>query len=336
MPKKKSKKVKALVLFSGGLDSRLVIRILQKQNVNIIAVFFRLPFNTGCCKEHNAFGFSQIRGIKLHIVDCTKGKLLEEYLKIIKKPKFSRGSGMNPCIDCRIFLLKEAGKLMKKLKIDFIATGEVLGERPLSQNKKAMQIVEQEAKLQGRLLRPLSAKLLPETESEREKLIKREKLLAIEGRQRKKQIELAKKYKINYPNPAGGCLLCEKEFSKKLKYLFDNKEIDEIKTEDIDLLKVGRHFSDKDKIIIGRNQEENNKLEQLNKKNKANYIVLEPQTPGPTALVENQQDIKLATELVAAYSDGKQGKVISIKNKKDNKIIKAKKQKRERFEKYKI
>lgn len=297
--------MKALVLFSGGLDSRLVLEILARLQIKLVAVFFNLPFGAGCCNIGCAFSFAQLKGIKLIVVDCTRGGDFKEYLKIVRKPRFGYGSCMNPCIDCRIFMLKKAKEIMEEEKADFIATGEVLGERPMSQRKNILFLVEKESKLEGRLLRPLSAKLLPETVIEKKGLIDRTKLFGIQGRSRKKQIELARRFKIKFPSPAGGCLLTDKHFSKKLKNLFKYKK--RIIPEDIELLKIGRHFwFGKDWIVVGRNEKENNKLE------KFKGVRLEPiDFPGPTVLLQGK-DIKKAKELLLRYSK-KKGK-IKIKN----------------------
>jgi len=300
---KTKKKTKALVLFSGGLDSRLAIKLLEDQlgKKNVIALFFLLPFAGGCCSDKFCvFQFCQKEGINLHIVDVTKGKLFKEYLKIIKKPKFLRGTALNPCIDCHVFMLKKAKELAEKNNIDIIATGEVLGERPLSQNKKALLLIEKEAGLKGKLLRPLSAKLLPETFAERKGLIDRNKLLDVQGRQRKRQISLARKYGISFPNPAGGCLLCEKDYCKKLKSLLEKKNLC---YEDIKLLSVGRHFEES-QIILGKNKEENMLLE------KEKGLKILPDKPGPTALIrawkDNEEElIKKAKELIQGYSKHK-------------------------------
>ena len=279
------------------MDSRLAVKILEKQlgKKNVEALFFLLPFGAGCCSDkYCVFRFTQKQGIKLNIIDFTKPPLFQEYLDIIRKPKFSRGTALNPCIDCHIFMLKKAKKLAEKNKIEIIATGEVLGERPLSQNKRALKIVEEEAGLKNKLLRPLSAKLLKETIYEKNKDIDRSKLLDIQGRQRKKQIELAKKYKISFPSPGGGCLLCEKEYCKKLKPILNKK----INYKDIKLLSIGRHFLSSS-IILGRNEKENKILE------KQQGIKLVPREPGPTALIKNKKLIKKAKELIQKYSKHK-------------------------------
>lgn len=304
----RNKKPKALILFSGGLDSRLVVMMMKEQigKKNIQPIFFVLPFGSGCCNEHCSLNFCQKYNIKLKIIDCTKGRNLKGHLKIIRKPKYGYGSGLNPCIDCRIYMLKKAKEYADKNGFDIIATGEVLNERPMSQYKKAMQIIEQESGLKGRLLRPLSAKLLSETEIEKKGLINREKLLDIRGRSRRRQIQLAKKYKINYPTPAGGCLLCEKEFARRLKPLL-NKKLTE---HDIQLLKLGRHFKNS-QIILGRDKNENKKLEiifkRLKKQDKKNAktllpLLLIPKQPGPTALIRNKNYKKEAERLIRKYS----------------------------------
>ncbi|MFH1500971.1 MAG: hypothetical protein ABIE22_03435 [archaeon] len=288
-----AKKPKSLVLFSGGLDSRLVARLLQEQT-DVTLFYVDLPFGAGCCNSHCSLNFAQKELLKMKVIDATKGKYLQDYLKIIRKPKFKRGSGLNPCIDCRIFLLKLAKRYAKEQGIEIIATGEVLGERPLSQHKKALLIVEKEVGLSGKILRPLSAKLLQETEAEKRGLVNRAKFLDIEGRSRKKQIELAKKYKITYPSPAGGCLLCEKEFVKKLKPILNKK----LTGEDIQLLKIGRHFKDSE-IILGKNHTENQILE------KAKGTKIIPLQPGPTALVKKKEDVEEAKGLIQKYTKHK-------------------------------
>jgi len=251
-------KQKVIVMFSGGLDSRLAIKIMQKQGFEIMALFFKLPFGTGCCDEGCSFNFSQLQGIKLNVFDCTKGELLQEYLDVIKNPKYGRGSGINPCIDCRIFMLKKAKEFADKEGIEIIVTGEVLGERPMSQTKRAMDLIEKESNLKGRLFRPLSAKILLETEAEKKGLIDRRKFYDIHGRRREKQIALAKKFKISYPHPAGGCLLCEKALKRRLMKLLERG----LNEKEINLVGIGRHFRIGGAwIVVGRNEKENKIIE---------------------------------------------------------------------------
>lgn len=321
------KQVKAVVLFSGGLDSRLAIKLLQEQGIEVIALHIDLPFGEGCCKKYCSFNFSQMQGVKLEIIDCTKGKLFQEYIKLLRKPKYGRGAGMNHCIDCHIFILKLAKKFTDKNKINIIATGEVLDERPMSQRIKGLKIVEEESGLKGRLLRPLSAKLLEETEAEKKGLIDRNKLLALRGRQRNIQFELAKKYNIKFPSPAGGCVLCEKDFARKLEDLFKhNKKISE---SDIELLKLGRNFRIKNiKIVIGRREEENKKLQELAKTSK-NFIVMEAKDiPSPVTIIEGKpakEEIKKAAEITARYADCEKECIVVYEEKGKKKEIKAKK-----------
>ena len=317
--KKQKPSCKALVLFSGGLDSRLVVKILQDQNIEPILVMFKLPFGGGCCNnEMCAFQFAQKHKAKLHLIDCTKGKLFQEYLEIIRDPLHKRGSAYNPCIDCRIFILKHAKKLLKKLNCQFLATGEVLGERPMSQHLQAMNTIEKQTKLENQILRPLSAKLLEPTEPENQGLVNRNKLLSIKGRNRKPQIALANKYKIQYPSPGGGCILCEKLYSEKLKDLLKHKPTKDIKSEELQILRGFRHFrSNKSnkKIILGRQESENNFLEKINKKIKWNTHL--PETSGPTAIYEDKKDKILAQQIVQAYSS----KTKSLRKKFDKLLV---------------
>lgn len=297
-------KFKALCLLSGGLDSRLACKIIQEQ-CEVEAVYFELPFGSGCCKSDCAFNFTQTAGVKLHIIDCKKGNFFRKYLRIIKNPEHGYGSAINPCIDCHIFMLKEAKKLAKKINADFLVTGEVLNERPMSQHISALKLVEKEAGAKGMLLRPLSAKLLPETEMEKRGFIDRNKLLNISGRQRTRQMELADKFNIKYPSPGGGCLLCEKEFSVKLRDLFKNDS--SINERDIELLKIGRHFRIKGvKVIVGRNEQENKILEKL--ADKKDVILEAEDVVGPITVIIKKlhissEIIKKAAELTARYSD---------------------------------
>lgn len=336
----KPRKSKALCLISGGLDSRLALMLVREQ-ADAEAVFFNLPVGSGCCKESCAFNFTQLQGIKLHVIDCTKGEMFQRYLEILRKPRHGYGSGMNPCIDCHEFMLKEANKLAKRIGAEVIVTGEVLGERPFSQHRKALDIIEKEAGLEGRLLRPLSAKLLPETILERQGKIDRNKLLDISGRSRKKQIELAKKYKIKFPSPGGGCLLCEKEFAVKLKDLFKHNK--KLSHEDIELLKLGRHFRIQEvKIVIGRNHQENLQIKSLAGKN--DLLMEAKGVPSPITLILGKKDKKAIAEaasLTARYSDApnKQVNVKYAKKKdfdKNSKKIEAEKSEEKDIERLRI
>jgi tRNA-uridine 2-sulfurtransferase len=294
-------KKKCIVLFSGGLDSRLVVKIMQEQGFEVIAVYFRLPFGCGCCDPTGcSFNFTQVQGIKLEIFDCMKGKLLQEYMEVLKKGEHGRGASVNPCRDCKIFMFERAREYGKKLGIDLIVTGEVLGERPMSQLRKSMDLIEDKSKLKGKLLRPLSAKLLPETDAEKQGLVDREKLYDIHGRRREKQMALAKKFKIKYPSPAGGCLLCAKELKKRFEFLFE-RGLDE---KEVLIAQIGRHFIINNCwIVLGRNKEENKVIEDLK-----HGEVISPEFLGPTATIldkHNKDTRGLVEELIFAYS--KQG-----------------------------
>jgi len=324
---KSKTRAKAIVLFSGGLDSRLAVCLLKEQGIEMKALHFKLPFGSGCCNDTMCnFRFSQKELLPLEIIDCTSGKSFQEYMEIVRKPKYGHGSALNPCIDCRIFMLKKAKELMKKENADFIVTGEVLNERPMSQHRSAMALVEGESGLKGKLLRPLSAKLLPETEAEKKGLVDRKKLLDIQGRSRKIQIELAKKFEITYPSPAGGCLLCEKEFCEKLSDILKQRKISE---KDIALLKIGRHFKlGKARIIVGRNQQENKQL--LSLKSAKNLVFEVPKVGSPITLLiskkPSQKEIEAAALFTARYSDSDKNEGIRVQfgQKKLDKSIKVK------------
>jgi tRNA U34 2-thiouridine synthase MnmA/TrmU len=195
-------------LLSGGLDSILAICVLREQNIRIEAVAFITPF----FGPGNAQKAVKMLNVPLHVVDIT-----DVHLQMLKKPKHGYGSGMNPCIDCHALMFREAGKLMQQWGADFLFSGEVLGERPMSQNKQSLRVVARDSGFEEYIIRPLSAKLLPITKPEHEGKVDRERLLDIQGRSRKRQMELAKQYGITeYPEPAGGCRLTEPNFSKRL------------------------------------------------------------------------------------------------------------------------
>jgi tRNA U34 2-thiouridine synthase MnmA/TrmU len=293
-------RMRAIGLLSGGLDSVLAIKLMQDQGIDVIAIHFILPFYKQIPKEElYAFKVANDLRVPLRIF-----KIGLDYLKIIRDPKHGHGSVINPCIDCKIYMLKKAKKYAKRIGAKFIITGEVLGERPMSQNYKALMTIEKEAGLERRIVRPLSAKVLPITEAEEKGWIDRSKLLDIRGRSRKKQMMLAEKYNIKeYLTPAGGCLLTYREYGNKIKDLLDNKK--RINKNDLILLKTGRHFRfDGVKIIVGRNEEENKNL--LEFKNKRDYVFEVPDHGSPITLLQGRKSrnsIKLAGSITAKYSD---------------------------------
>ena len=300
------RKVKALVLLSGGLDSILVAKILQNRDIKVIALSFRSYFfNEGMAKK----AAKNLR-IPLKVVDFSK-----EHLKMVKNPKHGYGKSINPCIDCHILMLKKAKEIMRKDKFDLVATGEVLGERPMSQNIKALKIVETQSSLKGYLLRPLSAKLLKETIPEQKGLVDRKKLFDISGRSRKRQIALAKKWQIQYyPMPAGGCLLTDPVFSQRSKELF--QLFPQCNGNDVELLKHGRHFiQDKTKIIVGRNEKENKAIKKLAKR--GDILIEMANYPGPLTLVRNYTKKKISQEIIKKAKDLTQCYSTKARDKKD-------------------
>ena len=347
--------VKALILFSGGLDSILAAKILREQKIELLGIIFKSYFfdaeqapledrkaistnrhnllkKAVITKEHNNPLTGQAKkaakeiGLPLKIIDFSK-----EHLKMVKNPKYGYGKAMNPCIDCHILMLRTAKEIAgirkdvsfgtlrtRKSKFDFLATGDVLGERPMSQNKQALEIIEKKSGLTGYLLRPLSAKLLKPTIPEKLGWVAREKLLDISGRSRKRQIALAKKYKIKkYPTPAGGCLLADLEFGKRLKELL--KIYPKCDGDDIELLKLGRHFlEDKAKIVVGRNEEENKKIKKLKKK--GDVLIELKNYPAPLTIIRNYGKGKIEKEILGKAKKLTQYYSLKARFKKDVKF----------------
>lgn len=278
---------KALVLYSGGLDSRLVVRMLQDQNFQVTALCFVLPFGGECSDLDSE------KDVKIITINVKKEPLLSEYLEILKNPKFGTGSGINPCKDCKIFMFKKAKKYADKHDIEIIATGEVIGQRPMSQTPSAMLKIDKEINFE--ILRPLCAKRLKETSFEKKGLVDRNKLLNISGRGRKIQMVLAKKYNIKYPTPGGGCLLCEKEPAFRLKHLLKNNLINE-KT--LPLTKIGRHFYINNIwFVVARDAKESKIISKF-----SNHI--KDDIGKPSVYYFNKLENPKALELQNAYSTG--------------------------------
>jgi tRNA U34 2-thiouridine synthase MnmA/TrmU len=231
----------------------------------------------------------------------------EEYLNVVKHPKHGYGSNMNPCIDCRIFMLKKTKAYMEVASASFIVTGEVLGQRPMSQRRDAMRLIEKEAGLEGFILRPLSAKFLPVTIPEKEAWVDRERLLSIHGRSRKPQIRLADHFGIrDYPCPAGGCLLTDPGFAKRMKDL--NHYNPNFSLNDVHLLKIGRHFrfSPKLKLVVGRNEEENRKIQTFS--HEGDILLKVVHYPGPLSLLRgeiSEREMERAASMTVHYSKAK-------------------------------
>lgn len=289
-------KVKGIALFSGGLDSTLAVKVILEQGIEVLGVTFKTPFFS----DRKAKAAAKKIGLTLTVRDIT-----EEHLEILKAPKYGYGKNMNPCIDCHTLMLKIAGGVMKDTGADFMFTGEVLGQRPMSQTKQSLHVVSKNSGYQDYIIRPLSAQFLPETKPEIEGKVDRQRLLAIRGKSRKNQIELAGHYGItDYAAPAGGCLLTDPMFSKRLRDLFAyNKDF---RIRDIELLKHGRQFrmNAASKIIVGRNIFENEALQKLSFGE--DVLIHMAQFPGPTVLVPYKSDdttVLYAASLCALYSD---------------------------------
>ncbi len=287
---------KALALISGGLDSTLAVKMVKEMGLEVEAVHFTTPFCQ--CDKCSVDTIAERLDIKVHHIF-----LGEEFLSVVADPPHGRGSQMNVCIDCRILMLRKAKRLAEEIGAGFFVTGEVLGQRPMSQHGSAMRLIEREAGVEDLVLRPLSGKLMKETRMEEEGIVDRDKLLDISGRRRLPQFELAEKLGVyDYPCPSGGCLLTDPEFAARLRDYLDNEGALTIET--ILLLKVGRHFRvGSTRIVVGRNEMENNILEGFARRG-GTRIEVEGYN-GPVTLVVGDSDeaIRKAAELTARYSD---------------------------------
>ena len=288
--------MKALSLFSGGLDSSLAVKIIQKQGIDVEGVCFISPFFNA---KKAKIGAHEL-GIPLHTIDIST-----DLIVLLQSPVYGFGKGANPCIDCHILMVKKAGSLMKKIGASFLISGEILGQRPKSQNRWALDIVGEKSGWKDYLLRPLTAKNLPPTLPEREGWVKRENLLGIKGRTRRVQLEMARSLGIkSFPTPAGGCLLTDPIFSKKIKHLLGGGKLS---FNEIELLKLGRHFLLKKgvKLIIGRNKIENTMILQLAIEGDTCLQVVD--YPGPIGLLRKRDTgdeiLLLAASITARYSD---------------------------------
>jgi len=314
-------KKKVVALLSGGLDSQLAVRMMQEQGFDVSAVAIKTPFCDFDCGRGCGFEIRE-RADDLN-VNLKTVYLGDEYIEMLKHPKYGTGAGFNPCIDCRAMMFEAAKKHMDEIGAEFIISGEVLGQRPMSQHAPALRTIEKESGLVGKIVRPLSAGLLPETDPEREGLIKRENLGMIKGRTRKNQLEMAKKYGIeNPPNAGGGCLLTDPTFGIKAKDLFEHVETPTIN--DIDLLKIGRHFrlDEQTKFVVGRNKDENEMIKAIAL---PNDILLEARDHvGPVSILRGKnvlQHVKFATSVTLRYSDAPKDKqsyvIVSKENSKE-------------------
>ncbi|MHB8742912.1 MAG: tRNA (5-methylaminomethyl-2-thiouridylate)-methyltransferase [Sulfuricaulis sp.] len=314
---------KAVALISGGLDSMLAAKIILDQGVHVEGI----NFYTGFCveghtqairnherdkpKRNNALWTAEQLGIKLHIVD-----VIEEYKDVVINPKHGYGANLNPCLDCKGFMVRKAREWMETNRFDFIITGEVVGQRPMSQRRDTMPVVARESGAFDRLLRPLCAHLLPETLPEREGWVDRSKLLDFNGRGRKPQMALAQQYGFKeYAQPAGGCcFLTNEQYSHKLSDLWSHRGSKHYELDDIMLLKVGRHLRPRPhfKLIVGRDAGENNFLNGYRQR----FIHLHATSHlGPLVLIDgsvSEDDLELAARLTARFGKGREDELVTI------------------------
>lgn len=290
---------RGLSLMSGGLDSQLAVKVLERAGAQVEAVCFTSPF----FDSSEALAAAEGLGVKLHEID-----FLDDIVRLLDNPPHGFGGAMNPCIDCHAAMIARAGELMMRLGYDFVATGEVQGQRPMSQNKQALGVVEKTSGLAGRLIRPMSAKLLEPTIPELEGKIDRDKLLDISGRSRERQIALAAEFGIKkYPSPAGGCKLTEEGFSRKLLDLKEHEGLGYSRLL-VEILTVGRRFRlpGGTSVILGRDRTENQRLISIAGEFRQGRLLL-PGCPGPTAILPvvcSAADVRIAEEIVAAYVKG--------------------------------
>jgi len=296
--------MKIVILYSGGLDSTLAFYIAKEWGAETFPLYV---YNKFLSLKHHP----EVPG--LEIIDITK-----EFIEIVRSPQHGYGKNLNPCIDCRILMLQKAKEYMEKIKADFIITGEVLDQRPMSQRFEQLMMIDKKADVEGLIVRPLSGGLLPETIPEKKGLISRNDLLSIKGRSRKVALDLAQQMKIEkYASPSGGCLLTDPGFCRRLADLMRYQE--KVEVRDIELLKIGRHFrlSPDTKLIVGRNEEENENIDKMIRTGET--LVYVPDTGSPNAMLlgNKKSHIKIAASITARYSDKKNDNSIEVFYKKD-------------------
>lgn len=297
---------RALAMMSGGLDSVLAAKVIKDQGIEVIGICFKSYF----FEESNAVRMAKQIGIELKVIDFSK-----EHFEMVKNPKHGWGKNMNPCVDCHAMMMNYSGKLLQELNADFIITGEVLNQRPMSQNKSALNLVKKESGFSDKILRPLCALNLEPTEMELNGLVDREKLLDISGRSRKVQMELADKYGIkDYPSPAGGCKLTEPNYSVRLRDALGFSS--DLSEEEIKLLRYGRHFrtDDNARIIISRTGEESEMIKELLTKD--DIVFLPKSHKGAMGIIHGQateKDKELACAIIGRYSKGKDCDSVTVK-----------------------
>jgi tRNA-uridine 2-sulfurtransferase len=292
-------KKKCVVMFSGGLDSTIAVHLMQQQQIEVLALHFVLPFESSLEKTHDPIiRFAQKLSVPLHIEE--EG---EEYLPFVKTPRFGYGKNCNPCVDCRIHRLKKAKEIMLKTGAEFIVTGEVIGQRPMSQRRDCLDIIEKQSGLRGILLRPLSAQRLKPTHPELDGTVDRQRLLSIWGRGRKQQIAYAGDFGLQYLPPAGGCILTQEQTARRFTDL--KNHIPDFTLSDFKLLAWGRHFriTSECKLIVGRNERENHIITLLQQPSDAYFQIVD--IAGPAALcrgIFGEAELHLAAQILTRYT----------------------------------
>lgn len=304
MTNKTATRIRAVALLSGGLDSRLAVRLVQEQGVEVTALNYVTPFCT--CTSKSSCRLEAKKAADEYGVKIKVFYVFEDFIEIIKNPKHGYGRGLNPCLDCRIMMFKNAKKYMKEIGASFLVTGEVLGERPMSQRPDAIRVIEKESGLSDLIVRPLSAKLFAPSLPERQGLLDRSRFMDIQGRSRKPQIQMAETLGMNdYPCAAGGCLLTDKDFAARLKSLL--KINPEPTRNDIMLLKVGRQrFIDDTRVIIGRDEKENFRITTLARP--GDLMMEARDAVGPMTLLRGKatdEIVEQAAKITAGYSKAK-------------------------------
>ncbi len=327
-----NERIKAIGLVSGGLDSALAVAVVKRLGVDILAVHASIGYSSGFMRAEiagekhedlmaaEAARMSAAFGVPTRVLD-----LVEEYFDVLLHPRHGYGANVNPCIDCHLFMIRKAKEVMEREGARFVFTGEVLGQRPMSQNYKALELIDRESGLEGRLVRPLSARLLPETLAEKNGWIARDGLLDIQGRSRRRQMELAPALGVTgYSSPAGGCMLTDENYAARFKDWMRHRRGAPLTHEETLLFSVGRHFrlSSSVKAVVGRREAENHYIERAWG---AGWLAAPVDVPGPTVLVQGptgDEDLRLGAALVARYSDAKTAPSVKVVVRKgDEEII---------------
>jgi hypothetical protein len=317
-----NEKIRAIGLVSGGLDSALAVAVVKRLGVDVLGLHVEIGYSAPVVRREIAgerasdiaadesARMSAAFGVDVRILDCSV-----EYFDVLLHPRHGYGANANPCIDCHLFMIRKAKEVMDREGARFVFTGEVLGQRPMSQNYKALGLIENECGLGGLLVRPLSAKLLPETVPEKNGWLRRDGLLDIQGRSRRRQMELAGELGITgYSSPAGGCMLTDENYAAKLKDWMAHRGETPLTHEETLLFSVGRHFrlSPSVKIVVGRREAENAYIERAWR---GGWLAVPLDGPGPTVLVQgqpNEEDLHVTASFVARYCDAKSSPAVKV------------------------